>query len=765
MIEPIFEINFNDPKIQKNALSSNIQCGFEAETIWTQLEKGSSVTDMSWNDIEDLISWRDQREIDQAYSEWLTENHVQDYLDDVTNDWINDNRHYYILDFVDDQNGYDDFRAEHEDDEDYSNLSTKGWAAKFIEEEDLEGEFDDWLRDQALDGSEVWDIAYDKASRDYSIEDFADSEYGGASQMVVELGIEVEGTSSADISEAADVLSRWITRNSIRTEVRSGSYHAAGVDTAQDYWRVEEDSSIDETEGLGAEIISPVYDTPELMISEIKSLFVFLTDNDVITDNSTGMHVTMSWTGEQVEANKVKMAVLLGDKYLLKIFDRSSNYYARSQFEKIEQFVEKLSYNITDESSLAKVEQLLADEISYDKFTAINFKRIENEQGNRLIEFRIAGNVDYLNDPRKIEKTVARYAIAMQAGHDPAAYKEDYVKALIRLFRKPIKNIANKETTAPLLNKPIMPILQQLASRSSYDSIMTLLNSAYQSLEKAKSIRSQGDQIEMFEDTDDITWQEEFKKAQNKFIKLLGIISLDIIQNKNMPAIKSNTIITFRQALKDFGLTPSDVWGKIFDTPAYQQFANTSLDTAAYEQRNAFSEVLSLLFKSKVGEIEKSAFIVQYSFDNDRVFVPKLVFDAADESATTNNQITLRPEYFKVVDHEELMQARYAASTVFSALTSIEQRTNQLEYQQEVVDDEDRNPTHIEQLKSWIKAETNAMNDSKKVITAFKNKYGFAPVADKDTPSMLSYHPEQVKLNSHDMRLFSDLFKISFRRI
>ena len=40
---PIFEINFNDPKLANTALSLPIQCGFEAESVWTNISKGGDI--------------------------------------------------------------------------------------------------------------------------------------------------------------------------------------------------------------------------------------------------------------------------------------------------------------------------------------------------------------------------------------------------------------------------------------------------------------------------------------------------------------------------------------------------------------------------------------------------------------------------------------------------------------------------------------------------------------------------------------------------
>ena len=44
-------------------------------------------------------------------------------------------------------------------------------------------------------------------------------------------------------------------------------------------WSVETDSSIDPDEGTGAELISPVYNSPQDMLKEMKSLFEYADGN------------------------------------------------------------------------------------------------------------------------------------------------------------------------------------------------------------------------------------------------------------------------------------------------------------------------------------------------------------------------------------------------------------------------------------------------------------------------------------------------------
>ena len=206
--------------------------------------------------------------------------------------------------------------------------------------------------------------------------------------------------------EVAEYLTDWTDENSQYQDVSAGEYHSRAGDTTQDYWRVEDDSSI-ETSGTGSEIISPVYSTPRKMLEEMKSLFAWLENQDVDTNSSTGLHVTMSLDSEDSEKiNPVKLAVLLGDKYLLSTFGRENNSYAKSQYKNLEKLGNKLKSN-PDAKTIQAIESILKSGISQDKFSSINFKdQRDSNTGNQLIEFRIGGGSDYHRDYPKIVKAV-----------------------------------------------------------------------------------------------------------------------------------------------------------------------------------------------------------------------------------------------------------------------------------------------------------------------------------------------------------------------
>ena len=85
----------------------------------------------------------------------------------------------------------------------------------------------------------------------------------------------------------------------------------------------------------------------------------------------------MSWQGkgrggkDVSEPNKLKMALLLGDEYLLSQFDRLTNSYTRSQYRNVLKQAEKMKQG--DKQSFLKLQSLLSTGVSKEKYYSIHF--------------------------------------------------------------------------------------------------------------------------------------------------------------------------------------------------------------------------------------------------------------------------------------------------------------------------------------------------------------------------------------------------------
>ncbi|MEB3246225.1 MAG: hypothetical protein VKJ06_09630, partial [Vampirovibrionales bacterium] len=512
-------------------------------------------------------------------------------------------------------------------------------------------------------------------------------------------------------------------------DVHAGEYHS-GKSVDNDYWRVEEDSSI-EADGAGAEIISPVYETPGQMLKEMNSLFDFFAKKDVETNESTGLHVTMSWNGEQTEANKLKMAVLLGDKYLLSLFDRENNTYTQSQYDRVVQGVSELMKNPANLKTLAAVEEILSSKISDSKFSSINFKQATNQAGNNLIEFRIGGGDDYHMKTTDIVKSVVRYAAIMQAGHDPNAYRKDYILALYRLIRKEsdvdIEKIKSMNIAYGDAGKnPMLAALQSSAHKTSISSVTDYLTKGLELIARAKDLQSQSAQGDLFTPKESVNEDDEFNageaarlydQGKNNVVVALAITALDIGLGLTA-APRAASIAAIRKGVKELGFTASSLWQSILSNPAVRAALADVLrerNIDKYEMQAALSTGLSAMLKANLGVQPEQPKAVVKMKQNDVIHVK-------DEDYALIQQGKATPEMFMVAtpaeqESSEAFKAKFGVSkwdTTRLMNQDLRNITSDLgiKFMKESVFDRFDQLSLEEQLKILEKVDTQKLNEA-----------------------------------------------------
>ena len=631
--EIVFEINFNDPKLAKGALAAPISCGFEAETTWPSLDAGSDEDDdfldgMSWSDVSDIIydqeGSRSVRQVEQAFNEWLMDSdYFYETESNVIQDLISDRKEdmQYITDYAYQELGADEVedyknefldRLNSDEKQDYADWDEDRWAKELIDDKYAD-EFEEWLADQIRENGEAHDETWERIQSEVDIDDWMRREYGDWYGLLRDQDIFLVSPNSGDggVEAVANELTPWAEKNSMSNDVHAGEYHS-GKSVDNDYWRVEEDSSI-EADGAAAEIISPVYETPEQMLKEMNSLFDFFAKNDVETNESTGLHVTMSWNGEQTEPNKLKMAVLLGDKYLLSLFDRENNTYTQSQFDRVKQGVSELMKNPANLKTLAAVEEILSSKISDGKFSSINFKEATNSAGNNLIEFRIGGGDDYHMKTTDIVKSVVRYSAIMQAGHDPNAFRKDYILALYRLIRKEsdvdIEKIKSMNIAYGDAGKnPMLAALQSSSHKNNISSVTDYLTKGLELIAKAKEMYKQQPQGDLFMPKESVNEDDGYAAAEaarlydlgkQTVLTALAITAMDVGLGL-VSAPKATHIAAIRKGVKELGFTSGSLWQGMLGNSTVLNIAHErGLDN--YELQDALSKGLSAMLKTNLG--------------------------------------------------------------------------------------------------------------------------------------------------------------------
>jgi hypothetical protein len=128
----------------------------------------------------------------------------------------------------------------------------------------------------------------------------------------------------------------------------------------------------------------------------------------------------------------VKLALLLGDEYVLNEFGREGNTYTKSALKQVKDNIRERpedAKKLLDsmKGGLSDIASKIVHSGATSKYTSINTK-------DGYIEFRSPGG-DWLDtDIPKIENTLLRFVVALDAACDPQKYRKEYLKKLYKLL-------------------------------------------------------------------------------------------------------------------------------------------------------------------------------------------------------------------------------------------------------------------------------------------------------------------------------------------
>ena len=230
------------------------------------------------------------------------------------------------------------------------------------------------------------------------------------------------------LKQLADNFEQAIGREVKYTSSYHGSYKLPNK------YYIEPDDSIDADEGeAGLEFVSPPLTIDE-MLTDLKKVKKWAKSHKATTNNSTGLHINISTPNYNMDdLDYVKLVLLSGDKYVLQQFGRLTNTYAtdalniietraKGDKQKVEAMLDKLHSNVEEIASKVLHSGRTA------KYTSINTK-------DGWVEFRSPGG-DWLDENfDKIEDTMLRYVVALDAACDPKKYRDEYLKELYKLVK------------------------------------------------------------------------------------------------------------------------------------------------------------------------------------------------------------------------------------------------------------------------------------------------------------------------------------------
>ena len=449
--QDLLEINMSPTNLKKLAAETGALAGMEFEMIVPGVDGGDSEElepdydyDEPVTSIEDAAQFFDdgdyngRREIQRLreqmsdnYQDWLGEawqSHWESYKDTIVFRYGKEN--WSEADIAEIM-GLDEAEAEA--------LETRSATPEeYMEASDkvIADELEPWLNDAQEDAQEEF---YEDEHED----DWLASE-GLRLMSDVENQYEImwpywsggAGDEGAGIESVADEF-----REAIGRKVNwSASYH--GGKREPDTYVVEPDGSLipDDSDDAGLEFVSPPLPIDD-MISDLNKVKAWADQRGCYTSKAakTGLHINVSVPGfDNDKLDYVKLALLLGDEYVLNQFGRLGNSYAASAMGIIK---ERIAQRPEDAAAMLQKMKIGLGELatkvvhsgSTSKFTSINTK-------SGYIEFRSPGG-DWLDaNFDKIETTLMRFVVALDAAMDPEKYRDEYLKKLYAVLKPKDQN-------------------------------------------------------------------------------------------------------------------------------------------------------------------------------------------------------------------------------------------------------------------------------------------------------------------------------------
>ena len=335
----LFEITMSPSSLRKLSAQTGALAGMEFEMIVPNVEgnnDGDQEPDYDYDErcrsIEDAVQffydgdWNGRRDIERMrermqndFSEWLDdkiyqewERHGEEYLEEwVPNNVDESEWNPEGLEGDERQEALEEYIANL-----HSNPGSSDAFDEYREENQESYDESDWLDDEDLDRMSSIENAYSMTWPHWT----------------------TVGGGEGSIEQVADSFSEAIDR----PVQASSSYHSSRVErpsVKNPHYIVEPDSSLDpdDSDDQGLEFVSPPLPIEELL-SDLNKVKAWADRTGCYTTDSTGLHINVSvpgWTGGTDQLDYVKLALLLGDEFVLDSFGRASNTYAKSAMGKI----------------------------------------------------------------------------------------------------------------------------------------------------------------------------------------------------------------------------------------------------------------------------------------------------------------------------------------------------------------------------------------------------------------------------------------------
>jgi hypothetical protein len=472
--ELLSELAMTPNALARMAAGINAKAGMEFEMYVPDVDNGEEDTeaekdydeDIRCNDIDDIIEFFGSNDHNDNYDLKILRRQLEEeyytYVDDQKQHaWTMDSKEI-VRDYLVNENLWDEedemsIALESMDLTDEEKSAAEAAGAEFSKRYSQAPDSDAWhnwqkdkkISDQSLE-DKVEEILDDPSSRQYSeiYDSWSDDYTGDADQR--EWLRDAGHNSMADIESNFDI--NWpywhypssgtrdmdavaeIFSDMIGKPANAGSYHGGGRDDVS--YAVEPDGSLDSPDSSGysgVEFVSPPMSVPDL-ITDLKKVKAWADREGCHTNDSTGLHINVSVPNfDENKLDYVKLAVLLGDEYVLEKFGRLGNTYCKSGLAKVKNNIRTRSEEVPGfldmmRNGLSDIASKVIHSGTTDKYTSINTKE-------GYIEFRSPGG-DWLGSNfSKIEATLLRMVVALDAASDPDKSRQEYLKKLYLMLQ------------------------------------------------------------------------------------------------------------------------------------------------------------------------------------------------------------------------------------------------------------------------------------------------------------------------------------------
>ena len=262
---------------------------------------------------------------------------------------------------------------------------------------------------------------------------------------------------------------------------------------------IERDGSLlePETGYSGIEMVSPKLPLKD-MVDTLQEVIKWANDKGCYTNSNCGLHMNVSLEGvAMANVDFVKLALFLGDDYILQQFDRIGNSYAKRSL----QFIQDTIVGDPDKGYMAldALQQGLTSAAGKFIQSSTGYRQSSiNMQDNR-VEFRAPGN-DWLSaDVNKITNTLYRYVVALDIASDPDKYRDEYAKKLYsflhtssddkRISKALSEFLSHSISEAELMN--VIKVYTGIATKQTPDQYNKLLTNLNNQLKAGKITQTQ----------------------------------------------------------------------------------------------------------------------------------------------------------------------------------------------------------------------------------------------------------------------------------